>query len=171
MGSDSAIPTYTRWKSMQRIIDQVSATDSEQFRTIGYTIGAMMIFPSKRIDGKQTINGARGFNRRIADRLDLTLECIRRHYRSENSPLSATLTRYSSFFSLFGDFRGYVEFFLLQDLTTEDSEQVKFLMLFDDFASPSVPTDLETYRSYRERSIAFVKARNDRISQLRIAAD
>ena len=80
--------------------------------------------------------------------------------------MSATLSRYSSFFSLFEDFRGYVEFFLLQDLPTEDFEQVRFLMLFDDFATPSFPTDLETYLSYRERSIAFVKARNDRISRL-----
>lgn len=40
VGSDSVIPRYTRWKSMQGIIGQVSTTDSEQFRTIGYTIGA-----------------------------------------------------------------------------------------------------------------------------------
>ena len=36
--------------------------------------GGMMVFPGNRIDGKQTINGARGFNRKIADGFDLTLE-------------------------------------------------------------------------------------------------
>ena len=44
----------------------------------------------------------------IRDRFDLTLECIRRHYLDEPSPLSATLARYADFFGLFGDFAGYV---------------------------------------------------------------
>ena len=66
-----------------------------------------------------TINGARGCNRKIGDRFDLTLECIRRHYQREESPLSRTLSSYREFFELFGDFRGYVEFFLLQDLVAE----------------------------------------------------
>ena len=62
-----------------------------------------------------TINGARGVNGKIKDRFDLTLECIRRHYTSEKSPLSDTLQRYSPFFNLFENFQGYVDFFLLQD--------------------------------------------------------
>ena len=53
----------------------------------------MMIFPGNRIGRKMTINGARGFHPRIKDRFDLTVECIRRHYRKENSPLSDTLAR------------------------------------------------------------------------------
>jgi Family of unknown function (DUF6994) len=87
----AGIPTYTRYMAMRPIVAQLSEADSEAFRTIGYTIGGMMIFPGNRVDGKQTINGARGFNPRIADRLDLTVECIRRHYRSEASPLSEML--------------------------------------------------------------------------------
>ncbi|MGI6609423.1 MAG: DUF6994 family protein [Limnochordia bacterium] len=35
------------------------------------------------------------------------------HYLNVDSPLSATLARYADVFRLFGDFRGYVEFFLL----------------------------------------------------------
>ena len=46
-----------------------------------------------KIDGKMTINGARGFNAKIRDRFDLTLECIRRHYRNEDSPLTDVLGR------------------------------------------------------------------------------
>ena len=69
-----------------------------------------MVFPSNRVDGKMTINGARGFLRRVADRMDLTLESIRRHYRGEPSPLGATLARYADFFALFEDFGGYVDF-------------------------------------------------------------
>ncbi len=43
-------------------------------------------------------------------RFDLTLECIRRHYLDEPSPLSDTLAWYADFFGLFGDFAGYVDF-------------------------------------------------------------
>jgi hypothetical protein len=37
----------------------------------------MILFPGNRVGRFQTINGARGFNTAIADRLDLTLECVR----------------------------------------------------------------------------------------------
>jgi hypothetical protein len=53
-----------------------------------------MIFPANKVDRKQTINGARGFHPRISDRFVLTLECIRRHYIGEPSPLAQTLARY-----------------------------------------------------------------------------
>ena len=36
-------------------------------------------------------------------------------------------------------------------------------MPFDDFKTPHVPRDVETYREYRRRSIEFVRARNRRI--------
>jgi hypothetical protein len=123
-----------------------------------------MIFPSNQIDGKQTINGARGFNRKIADRMDLTLECIRRHYRDESSPLGDTLRRYHDFFALFGDFRGYVNFFLLQDLVTDDYAAIKFFMPFDNFETSSVPRELDIYKEYRRLSIEFIEARNRRIA-------
>ena len=86
-----------------------------------------MLFPGKQIDGKPTINQERGRNSQIADRLDLTLECIRLHYLGETSPLAETLARYGNFFALFEDFNGYTDFFLLQDLVSEDSSTVKFL--------------------------------------------
>jgi hypothetical protein len=34
------------------------------------------------------------------------------------------------------------------------------------FRSPSVPSDVPTYRDYRRRSIEFIEARNLRIKQL-----
>ena len=143
----------------------VSEPENEAFRTIAYTIGAMMVFPGNRIDRKPTINGARGMTRSISDRFDLTVECIRRHYLDQESPLAATLSRYADFFALFGDFRGYVSFFLLDDLVTADAD-VKFFMPFDDFRPPSVPKDFVTYKEYRRRSIDFIEARNHRIEQL-----
>lgn len=37
---------------------------------------------------------------------------------------------------------------------------------FDGFHPPPIPTDIETYREYRRRSIAFIESRNCRINQL-----
>ena len=64
---------------------------------------------------------------------------------------------------LFDDFPGYMEFFLLQDLVTDDAGRVKFSMHSDDFTTPALPRDIETYKEYRRLTIEFVKARNDRI--------
>lgn len=124
-----------------------------------------MVFPSDQIDRKQTINQARGTNRTtIGDRFDLTLECIRRHYRGERNPLGETLTRYAEFFELFGDFRGYVDFFLLQDLVTDNYDRVRFFTPFADFSTPAVPKTLDEYKGYRQLTIDFVQARNRRIA-------
>ncbi len=166
LSSDSVIPSFTGWISMVPITSQFTDEENGAFVTVGYTIGGMMIFPGNKVAGKQTVNGARGFNRKIADRMDLTLECIRRHYLGEPSPLGDTLARYSGFFALFDDFRGYVEFFLLQDVVTSDYASVRFFMPFDDFKPPSVPMDVDTYREYRLLSIEFIEARNRRIDDL-----
>ena len=165
LSSDSVVPTFTRWKRLKHITDVFPEEANEAFRSIGYTIGGMIIFPGNRIDGKPTINGARGFTGQIADRFDLTLECIRRHYRDEASPLGDTLTRYRDFFALFRDFEGYVDYFLLQDLVEEDGFTIKFFMPFDDFKTPSVPGTVEEYVEYRRLSIGFVEARNLRIDR------
>ena len=163
LSSDSVIPTFAKWASLKRITELFTEEENEAFRAIGYTIGGMMVFPGNRIDGRNTMNGARGFNRKIADRFDLTLECIRRHYLGQHSPLGDTLIRYRDFFALFDDFRGYVEFFMLQDLVTTDGSAVKFFMPFDDFKTRSVPWDGDSYKEYRRLSIEFVEARNRRI--------
>ena len=148
---------------MKHITEQFPEEENEAFRTIGYTIGGMMVFPGNVIDGKQTINGARGFNGRIADRFDLTLECIRLHYRGEDNPLRETLLRYAEFFALFGTFEGYVEFFVLEDLVSGDRSTVNFFTPFDGFRTSPVPNTVEAYVDYRNRSIEFIQARNERI--------
>ena len=131
----------------------------------------MMVFPGNRVDGKLTLNAARGLNRKISDRMDLTLECIRRYYRHEDSPLAPDLARYAGFFALFEDFQGYVDFFLLQDLVSSDYEAVSFFMPFNDFNPPAIPRDLDTYLEFRHLSIEFTKARNRRIDQLALDVD
>jgi hypothetical protein len=103
--------------------------------------------------------------------MDLSLECVRRHYRHEGSPLAEALGRYAGFFALFEDFRGYVDFFLLQDLVSDDYETVRFFMPFHDFNPPAIPRDLDAYLEFRRLSIDFTQARNRRIDQLALDVD
>ena len=71
-----------------------------------------------------TINGARGFDYRIKDRFDLTLECIRRYYTGDRSPLSGeVLARYEGFFRLFETFQGCVESFCSRILLAPTTQQ------------------------------------------------
>ena len=102
---------------------------------------------------------------KIKDRFDLTLECIRRHYANEPSPLTDVLARYADFFDLFENFAGYVEFFLLQDLVTTECRRINFFLPFDDFQRPPLPQVLAEYRTYSRKLTAFVFARNTRIDE------
>ena len=164
LASDAAIPTFIRYQRMANIIRLIPEFEREEFDTITYQMGGMMLFPGNKIDGKQTINGAKGFHPRIRDRLDLTVECIRQHYLEESSPLAETLSRYRDFFALFEDFGGYVDFFLLQDLVSDDLSTVRFFMPFEGFGAPPLPSTLDSYRDYRLSAIAFVEARNRRMT-------
>lgn len=163
LSSDSAIHTFSKWTSMSHIISQLNEGEVEAFRSLGYTMGGMMIFPGNRVDGKSTINGARGFHPLIKDRIDLTLECIRLHYINEPSPLAETLKRYADFFTLFESFKGYVEFFLLNDLVSKDFSKVQFFMPFENFKTPAVPKTMKGYRSYKDLVTDFINKRNQRI--------
>ena len=89
-----------------------------------YTIGSMVIFPVH----DNSMNQRRGTNIRISDRWDLTLECIRRHYAGEESPLSKVIETDKSFYDLFVDFKGYVDFFFLQYCVLEDYFSVDIWM-------------------------------------------
>ena len=163
LASDAAVPSFTREYKIAPIIDQIPVEELDVFNKIGYTIGGMMIVPGNRIGRKMTINGTRGFHPRIKDRFDLTVECIRRHYLKENSPLSDPLERYADFFRLFEDFRGFVDFFLLQDMVAEDFSAVKFFTPFDGFEKSPLPSTKEAYIAYKQFALEFIEARNRRI--------
>jgi|TARA_B110000444_G_scaffold82304_1_gene77831 hypothetical protein len=160
-------PTGYKVKSVSHILDQVAPDEIERFFNVCCTIGAYIIFPSKRIDNKPTINGARGLNHKIKDRFDLTLECIRRYYKNEDSPLKDTLSRYSKFFNLFESFQGYVDFFLLQDLVLKDYSEIKFWLPFNNFHNSPLPTSVDEYIFYSKNVTNFVIARNQRIQNLK----
>ena len=57
LSSDAVIPTF-KWN--RHVQSLVTMDQLEDFDTVTYTIGGMMVFPGKRIDGKWTINQARG---------------------------------------------------------------------------------------------------------------
>lgn len=163
LGSDSITHSYRRQARKQDLIRQVSREADELFE-IGSTIGAYLIFPNRVVDGKPTINQARGVHALVDDRFDLTLECIRRHYSGDSSPLGATLQRYSAFFDLFVDFDGYVDFFLLNDLVAP-GQAVRFYLPFDGFRSSPVFRGVRDYLDYKDGVSAFVGARNQRMKR------
>lgn len=118
-----------------------------------------------------TINQARGVHPQIADRFDLTLECIRRHYLDPDKPnlLSDRLRYYGDFFALFRDFDAYVRFFLLDDLLTPDRDAVRSLFPGDvitGFTAPAHAVTPEEYSAFRLNSLEFVQARSGRIRAL-----
>lgn len=163
LGSDAITHSYKNQIKKRWLTEQVPDQVQELFE-IGSTIGAYIIFPNKKIDRKQTINQARGMSRLIDDRFDLTLECIRRFYISQPSPLDETINRYASFFQLFGTFEGYVDFFLLNDLVGEHGD-VKFYLPFDEFRSPPEFKNVEDYLLYKKGIEKFVESRNKRIEE------
>jgi hypothetical protein len=161
LSSDTAVPNFLYLAS---IIEQVPERERDALWPAGYTIGASMVFPAQWVDRKRTINVARAFHPKIKDRFDLTVECIRRHYLGEPSPLSDTLARYADFFELFGDFAGYIDFFLLQDLVTEDASAVRFFLPFADFTGSPLPGTLDAYLGYRHQALQYIGSRSQRIA-------
>jgi hypothetical protein len=105
LSSDTVVPTWRSWIKMAPIIGHILQPELDSFQYLNHTIGGMMVFPGKRQSGSLTISGARGMSAQIGDRFDLTMECIRRHYRQESSPLTHTLVANSGFstcFRIFG---------------------------------------------------------------------
>jgi hypothetical protein len=163
LSSDSISNSYRDKKALASITSELSK-EVEEFRNIGSTIGGYILFPGKRIDEKMTINGARGFNAKIADRFDLTLECIRLHYTGAQNPLQEVLTQNSSFFKLFESFAGYVDFFLLQDLVSQNYESINFFTPIKQiFESSPLPATQAEYLQYMYGSTSFTTKRNERI--------
>ncbi len=168
LASDGVIPTWSsrgwaRWFDADLAAE--IAKDADDFHRVASTIGGYILFPRNSIgQAGSTINQARGVDRRIADRFDLTLECIRLHYSdpSAYNPLGERLAYYADFFALFGDFDGFVRLFLLDDLVTADRSAVLSFMSGEPvsgFSMSALAVDPAQYAEYRRRSLAFVKER------------
>ena len=101
----------------------------------------------------------------ISDRWDLTLECIRRHYAGEESPLSKVIETDKSFYDLFVDFKGYVDFFFLQDCVSEDYSSVNIWMGDASFERSGLPDTVEEYLNFLVKEHFFLDQRNRRIQE------
>lgn len=163
-GSDSIIVSF-RYKKYRKIIEEVANIVPdyrgyiENYLRKANTIGGSIIFPKV----KGGINQSRGCNIRIKDRWDLTLECIRLYYLGLESPLTEVLNANKDFFDLFVDFKGYVDFFYLQDCVSEDYEKVIFWLDHKEFIPNPLPRNTDEYLKWIERELEFVKMRNERI--------
>ena len=194
LSSDAAVPAWERWGEVQALKPETEQLLQEQGRgtihDLGwrlYDMGCFVLFPGVQINGLWTINQAKGCIRvRIADRLDLTLECIRRYYEQLadasathlpegyelTNPLGPVLHRYRTFFDLFGSFERYVAFWMLQDLVTDgpDGQQVRLLMPRDELGpynfqrERGLPRTAQAYCDYLIAADDFVQARNRRLA-------
>lgn len=167
-GSDS-ITTSFRYKRMQPFFSQIREQIPNleavltDFLHKAYTIGGLIIFPG----GRDSINRARGINRKICDRWDLTLECIRLYYDGiidkKDNPLGDCLERNSEFFDLFTDFRGYTDFFFLQDCVADDYKSVCSWLDTKRFVDNPLPENADAYLDWLRGQLMFVEERNKRI--------
>ena len=175
-GSDSIINIYLHNIRLKAFIEKVKIEIEktqnykvflENYLKTAYTIGGCMIFPKRERDN--SINCQRGINRVIQDRFDLTLECIRRYYTGDsNSPLTNVFLKNSQFFDLFIDFKGFVNFFLLQDLVAEDYSEIKlFLQNNLAFTEDPRPQTVEEWFILYNNQMNFLAKRNERISKIR----
>ena len=165
-GSDSMIVSF-RYRKNRALLEQVSNSMSdykafvEDYVHRSYTIGGMIIFPKH----SGSINQRRGTNQLICDRWDLTLECIRRFYKGEGSPLYSTLLKDQAFFDLFVDFKGYVDYFYLQDCVSSDYSKVNIWLGRGDFTENPLPHSVEQYRSWIGSEMDSLDKRNGRINE------
>ncbi|MES2445897.1 MAG: hypothetical protein V4546_01870 [Bacteroidota bacterium] len=160
LSSDRMCPHYVG-KYNGRFDNWLTDTEKEELKFKVRTIGGHIVFPAHKRNGF-TINQARGVNRKICDRFDLTLECIRLFYIGETSPLNDAISRYIDFFNLFKDFNNYVDFFLLQDFVDENYK-INFSLPFDNFVRSPLPQTIEEYKLYMTNTIDLINKRNIRI--------
>lgn len=172
-GADSIVNMYFHHKGVQSLLNEEikqaliknfdETTDFKDFvkkylyKT--YTIGGSIIFPKNGVTNSINI---RRYSL-LKDRFDLTLECIRRYYEKEASPMSKVLQANAQFFALFCDFKGYVNFFFLQDLVNEDYSKINYFNSANKFEKVSYPQTEKDWLDLYNNQMNFVKKRNERI--------
>lgn len=163
-GSDSIIVDF-RYERCRELLKRVEASIPDYRAFVednvrkSYTIGGMIIFPRHQ----NSLNQIRGWNRLICDRWDLTLECIRRYYAGVKNPLSWVLESDKAFFDLFVNFKGYVDFFFLQDCVSADYSSVDIWLGDGNLETNPLPKTVEEYLHWIKKEMEFLQKRNNRI--------
>jgi len=170
LSSDWMINTYLHWDKnslINEIRGQINKDDLNNYNKITHTIGNYIIFPKHNPPSrKDTINTKRGKDNKISDRFDLTLECIRRYYLNEvnDNPLYEVLNEFDYYFKLFNDFKGFCDFYFLQDLTI-DYLKINYFLKHDSFVPDPYPKTIEEYNEYMKNTKEFIIKRNNRINK------
>lgn len=165
-GSDSIVVSFRHSKCRDLIAAVRDALPdyrqfAEDFVHRTYTIGGSIIFPTHT----NSMNQRKGCHPLIGDRWDLTLECIRRYYSNDDSPLYPTIQADKAFYDLFVDFKGYVDYFYLQDCVTEDYSAVRIWQGKGDFKEDPYPQDVVQYLHWIDTQLSFTEKRNQRIEK------
>ncbi len=163
LSSDCIGHTYRNTQSLKNIIKNISPNEIKSFLEVCGTIGGYIVFPSKKVNNKMTINGSRGCNYQIKDRFDLTLKCIKLFYENKDSPLKSTFDRYERFFKLFEDFKNYVDYFHLNPLVNKTYSEFNYFLPFKGFEYNPLPSNSEEYFSYKYKLTEFILSRNELI--------
>ena len=175
------------YKSLKEIRAGLQNDETEHYKKTIRTIGNYIVFPKGRgnkppylYEAKKDftwgVNRARGLDKKICDRFDLTLECIRLWYEcadkldAQKNPLIEAMKFSKDFFKLFGTghegFMEYVKFFLLDDLVDADYKDVEFFMPFNGFDSVSpLPETTQDFRELMHKACLFIEKRNKRIDE------
>lgn len=165
-GSDSITASF-RYRRCRHLLEQVEVGMDdyrgfvENYIHAFYTMGGMIIFPRHC----NSINQVRGTDRRICDRWDLTLECIRRYYSGEDSPISWCLEQDKEFFDLFVNFRGYVDFFCLRGCVSDDYSKVNMGLDTELFVKDPLPGTVDEYMSWIESQYRLINDRTVYMAQ------
>lgn len=163
--SDNLICSYAYY-CQKEILKQLHPSVADHRRFVeyhkhrAYTIGGTMMWPCH----PQSINQCRGVNKVIRDRFDRTIECVRRFYGGEESPLTQCFECDRDFFDLFVDFKGFIDFFFLQDMVTSDYSEVIMWLGDEWFDANPLPQTIEEYRILLTKQYDFMDARNRRIA-------
>ena len=163
-GNDSITATFRYYRN-RPLLEKVKSVVPDYHKFVEtylrklYQIGGEVILPSA-VGG---INQTRGFRSDIRDRWDLTLECIRRYYLGEQSPLKDVLEKNKAFFDLFVNFKGYVDFFFFQDLVDQSCSKVLLWLDTPLFIKNPIPQTVNQYFDFINKEIDFVERRNQRI--------
>ncbi len=164
-GIDTVVPSFfsTRNRNLSKAY-ALSETDfrdsvSEYIRETDL-LGAYTIYPVHANSLIQCIYS----NNRIRGRWDFVLECVRRHYSGEDSPLYDCMRRDRLFYDLFVDFNGFIDFFYLNDFINSDGT-VKMLLQTELFEMNPVPRNWDEYKKWFGTNIELVKKRNSRMER------
>jgi len=161
LSSDTMINPYTggNWDKKYDLSYLKTITEIDGFINTIHKIGNYILYPRT----KNSFNQNRGTYPKIKDRFDLSLECIKRYYNDEDSPLRETIQRYNQFFQLFNNFESYCEYYFLEDLTNETFTEINYFLPFNNFKEIPVPKNADEYRLYMNKATEFINNRNKRI--------